>query len=108
MNISTKKNAFNNEEIPAKVIRKMSLARQILNVGGDDVRIIDLKPDKLNKERTVAVFRNDDKFQEVFSKVLEDNQKKKNAEGNSTQYQEQINELSKTVEELTRRLNAKE
>lgn len=80
MNIKTLPNTFSKETedtTKGKVIRKASLARQILKVGGETVRIIDLKQDRLDRsgKRTVFVFEDSDKFREIFSKVMDENQK---------------------------------
>ena len=100
-----KTNETNN--IPAKVIRKVSLARQILNAGGDKVRVIDLKPDRDNRERTVVIFRDDPDFQEVFSKVLEDN--RRNRENPETaDLKKQIEEMKKKLEALSKNTDEKE
>lgn len=73
MNIVTKKNAFeNNEETKGKVIQRAWLANRILEEGGDDVRIIAMKQDRNNPDSMVAVFRDDEKFQDIFKTVLRD------------------------------------
>lgn len=71
MNIVTKKNAFeNNEETKGKVIQRAWLANRILEEGGDDVKIIAMKQDRNNPDSMVAVFRDDEKFQDIFKTVL--------------------------------------
>lgn len=118
MNITTIKGTFNTKEtvneatheIPGKVIRKASLARQILNAGLDKgVRIIDLKMDKEDPDhkRSVFVFENNDTFQEVFSSVLEENKKNRESRFDS-ESRKQIDDLNKKIEELTKRLEEKE
>lgn len=78
MNIVTKKRAFENEEeVKGKVIQKGWLAALILKQGGEDVRIIDLKPDRDDHTRTVFVFRDDDKFQKVLTDVLNADKKRR-------------------------------
>lgn len=62
-------------ETNGKIVRKAALARQILRKGGEEVRIIDLKQSRDNPERTVFVFENTPRFQEVFSEVLEENKR---------------------------------
>lgn len=96
-----------NESEKGKVIRKASLARQILAAGGEDVRIIDLKVDRDDPDhkRTVFVFSDNDKFQRVFASVLEENRKAREKDGNAAQ---QIAELNKKIEELSKKLEEKE
>ena len=115
INVVTTKGAFNNavheeNEIQGKVIRKASLARQILRAGLDKgVRIIDLKGDKEDPDhkRSVYVFENSPAFQEVFSSVLEENRKNREDQEKS-EAQKQIDELNKQVEELKKMLENKD
>lgn len=103
MNIKTLNNTFSKEtnDNNGKVIRKASLARQILKAGGESVRIIDLKQDKLDKtgQRTVFVFENTDKFQEVFSSVLNEI-KKNNNTNNTDEMKKEIESLRNEIAEL--------
>lgn len=101
MMIRTLENVYSNKEDNelGKVIRKYSIARRLLEVGGDKVRIIDLKPDRTDpdRKRTVFVFRNDDAFQEVLTKVLDEKAQSKNEH----ELQSEIDILKKKVEELS-------
>lgn len=101
MMIRTLDNAYSNKENNeiGKVIRKYSIARRLLDVGGDKVRIIDLKPDRTDPDhkRTVFVFRNDDAFQEVLGKVLEE----RSHEKGDRELQTEIEVLKKKIDELT-------
>lgn len=96
-------------EIKGKVIRKSQLARQILQRGGKDVWLFDLKPDRDNHDRTVFVFRDDDKFQEVFAQVLDENRKAREKHDAGVDSQKaQIDVLTQQVEELKKMLENKE
>ena len=98
-----------NNEIKGKVIRKGSLARQILRKGGEDVRIFDLKQDRENPDRTVFIFRDDEKFQSVFSEVLEENRKQKEAASKDSEaLRSELEELKKKFAELSKMNDAKE
>lgn len=99
--------AINIEEPKGKVIRKAAIARQILHKGGKDVRIIDIKVDKLDdsKKRTVFVFEDTDKFQEVFADVIAENEKTKVKKVNKKTevgLQTEIEILKRKFEELSR------
>lgn len=103
-------NIENNEVMDGKVIRNARLARQLLNVGGNDVRIIDLKADKMDPDhkRSVFVFENTDKFQEIFSKVLEDNRRDRDnsaAEENKA-LKDELDDLKKKFAELSKMTEA--
>ena len=94
----------NTQEVKGKVIRKASLTRQLLAAGGDKVRIIDVKVDREDptRQRTVHVFRDDDDFQAVLEKVLEENKKnreqRKNVENDALR--KEIEEMKRKFEEL--------
>ena len=110
MNINTYSNTNfkrDNEEVKGKVIRKAALARQILRTGGEAVRIIDLKGDRDNSQRTVFVFRDDDKFQEVFAQVLEENHKNRRDSENEN-LKRQLEDMQKKFDELLKNTTAKE
>lgn len=105
MNIRTLNNTeakTKEPEIKGKVIRNSSVARQILHVGGKDVWLFDIKPDREDpKNKTVFVFRNDDKFQEVLSSVI----KKKEKESSETEEDllRQIAAMRQQIDELTKK-----
>ena len=104
MEITTKKDVFTDNtqenEVRGKVIRKGRLARMILREGGEDVRIIDVKQAKENPERSVFVFKNDDKFQRVFERVLDENKKLRSEDNDSKikDLEQQIADLKKLLE----------
>lgn len=103
--------AINTEEPKGKVIRKASIARQILHKGGKDVRIIDIKMDKSDesKRRTVFVFEDTEKFQKIFADVIAENEKtrsKKNNKKTEIGLQTEIDNLKKKFEELTKMTEA--
>ena len=50
----------------AKLVFNMGVGRALLKAG---CTVIDCKPDKTNPERTVLVFKNDEKFQIEFEKL---------------------------------------
>lgn len=114
MNIKTKSDAFkqynennDNNENDAKVIRKARIARQLLQMGGDRVRIIDIKPDRLDSNKSVYVFRNDSDFQEVLEGVLEEN--RRNRENPETaDLKKQLEEMQKKLEALSKNTDEKE
>lgn len=58
----------NNKNIKrdAKCIMNMGVARSLIRAG---CQVIDAKPDKFNKEKTVLVFKRDDHFEEEFSRI---------------------------------------
>ena len=60
----------------AKLIFNMGVARKLLQAG---CIAIDCKPDRANKDKTVMVFRNDEKFKREFAKI-NDELKAKEAE----------------------------
>ena len=53
----------------SKLIFKADIARHLLHNG---CRIIDIKPDKLNKAKTVFVFENDLHFKDAFDQLIND------------------------------------
>lgn len=102
MNIVTTKDNFKNEEntVAGKVIRNLSIARQLLRVGGNDVRVIDIKTDRYNPGRCVFVFKNDNTFQKYFTQVLEENKERRM----NMSYEKMCEE----IKELKRQLAEKE
>ena len=113
MNIVTK-DQFNKEsEAKGKVIINQSLARQIMSYidkkPTNELRVIDIKPDKNDRNKTVTVFEDNEHFQSVLSSILENNKKKREEKkGVEVDQVNQIKELNKKIEELTRRLNGEE
>ena len=96
MNIVT----LNNKEAEdnVKVIRNMSLARQILRVGhenGLDIRVVDIRPNRDDRNRSVVVFSNTDEFQKLFSSIIED--RKRSRDNNDSS---EVENLKNQVEEL--------
>ncbi len=59
-----------------KIVFLSSVARHLLKLGNT---IVDIKPDKTNKERTVFVFRNDEKFKHDLAEVLKEQRESKKA-----------------------------
>ena len=100
----SKETVSDENEIKGKVIRNARLARQILNVGGKDVWLFDVKPDRLNKERTCFVFEDTDKFQEVFSKVLEENRKNRESReaSENAELRNELEDLKRKFAELSK------
>lgn len=93
-------------EVKGKVIRKASLTRQLLAVGGDKVRIIDVKVDRDDptRQRTVHIFRDDEDFQNILTKVLEENRKKRDEHrgDENSALRKEIEEMKRKFEELTK------
>ena len=100
MNINTYSKSTG--ENTGKVIRRASIARAILAAGGDKVRIIDVKGDRTDPDhkRSVFIFRDDNDFQEVLGKVLEENKKAR-----EQNYREATEKLQKEYEELLKKYN---
>lgn len=107
MNIVTRPNNFESEnEKDVKLVRKAALARQILKMGGKDVRIVDIKVDNTDKDhkRSIFAFENSPRFQEVFTKVLEDNERSRS--GFSDRMQREIDSrVKEEVEKAIKRLH---
>lgn len=93
-------------EIKGKVVRNLGVARMVKRRGGSDVEILDVKPDKFNKEKTVVVFRSDEKFEEIFNDVLDEIRASRAA--NDTKKDEEMNELREEIELLKRMIAEKE
>ena len=89
-----------------KVIRNAKLARRLLREGGEDVRIIDIKASRESADRSVFVFRNDAKFQELFTKIL-DELKAERESHEDTVSKKDFEELKKKLEELQKNEEAK-
>lgn len=109
MNITTKGTYKDDNGIKGRVIRKAAIARQLLDYVGTEptntIRVIDVKPDKTDPDhkRSVIVFEDNEKFQEVFSKVIEENNKKREDAKTS-----EIDILKKELEELKKKFEDKE
>ena len=102
--IRTLNNAFakdTDNEVKGKLVRSAFLTRRILRLGGNDVRIIDVKKDREDKTglKSVFVFEDTDKFQEVFSKVLAD-VKQERESGNAENLMKEIENLRNELAEL--------
>lgn len=50
----------------ARLVFNAGVARRLIKAG---CTLIDIKPDKNNKDKTVFVFKNDDMFQTEFDKI---------------------------------------
>ena len=103
--INTMEDAENYGERKVKIVKQSSLARQILMEGGDSVRIVDIKPDRNDpdKKRSVYAFIDDDDFQEIFARVLEENNRNK-----ETSTRREIEDLKKQIADLKQMLVDKE
>ena len=104
-NIVTKKDVFNSttNDMDAKVIRKARIARQLLQKGGESVRIIDVKPARENSDKTVFVFKNDEAFQKVLEEVLKENKESRE----STNFEARVNaEVEARMKALEEKINA--
>ena len=102
--IVTQKPYFTNEikrekEDDVKVIRKASIAREILKKGQDAVRIVDVKPDRDNKDRSCFVFRNDEAFQKIFQEVLDETRKSRE-DAENEKLRQQLDELQQRFDAL--------
>ena len=67
----------NNSEKESRLVFKAEIARQLLHMNN---KVIDIKPDKSNRSRTVFVFQNDEKFQNDFNQILNDLQDERQKE----------------------------
>ena len=113
MNIITQKNNFTEEtnQLKAKVVRNVSLARKLLEhvdqQPTNSIRVIDCKPDKSDPthQRSVLVFEDNEKFQEVFSNVIEERRKEKDNRDsqNNKAMTKEIEDLKKRIAELEKK-----
>jgi len=71
-----KKGMQNTQDVKAKIVRKARIARQLLAEGN---RIIDIKQDHADPDgkRSVFVFLSDEKFENDFNRIMEENEKNK-------------------------------
>lgn len=82
-----------------RVIRNARIARQLLKVGQERVRIIDIKAARENPERSVFVFKNDAEFQKVLDEVLEGNRKSRDT-AREDEMKNEIEKLKQQIDEL--------
>lgn len=109
MYIKTLKNSFEkpfqeNDEIKGKIIRNSGIARSILQKGKKDVWLFDIKPDRENPMRTVYLFEDTDKFQEILDNVLKEHSQKKQQKqkDENAELRREIEEMKRRFEELTK------
>lgn len=57
----------NNETKETRLVFKADIARQLLKA---QCRLVDIKPDRANRERTIFCFVNDEHFQNKFNEIL--------------------------------------
>lgn len=55
-----------NNKKEARLVFNMGVARALLKAG---CTVIDVKPDRDNSDKTILVFKNDERFQEEFAKI---------------------------------------
>lgn len=55
-----------NNKKEARLVFNMGVARALLKAG---CTVIDCKPDRANPDKTVLVFKNDEKFQQEFERI---------------------------------------
>lgn len=65
---------INQTEKKSRLVFKADIARQLLK---SNMKIIDIKPDKSNHDRTIFVFDNTPEFQEKFDEIINDLQDRK-------------------------------
>lgn len=56
----------NNKIKNARLVFNMGVSRALLKAG---CSVIDCKPDRSNPDKTVLVFKNDEKFQQEFERI---------------------------------------
>ena len=111
MEITTRKDAFNqgnaeNETgLKGKVIRNMTISKRLFDHIDQNptntLRVIGVKPDRENPQRSILVWEKNEKFEEEFSKVLEEY--RKGREGST-----EVEDLKNRIAELEKRLANKE
>lgn len=107
MNIVTVSRNEKDNSIKGKVIRKPEIARKILaERKNNDVRIIDIKPDKTDPDhkRSVFIFEDNEVFQETFGRVLATIKNERGTDNNS----KRIEELEREIEQLKKAALEKE
>lgn len=55
-----------NNKKEARLVFNMGVSRALLKAG---CTVIDVKPDRDNSDKTILVFKNDERFQEEFAKI---------------------------------------
>ena len=65
------------EEKKAKLIFNMGVVRSLLKKGA---KVIDVKPDRYNHDKTIVVFERDEVFEKAFSELNEELKAKEAAE----------------------------
>lgn len=55
-----------NNKKEARLVFNMGVSRALLKAG---CTVIDCKPDRTNPDKTVLVFKNDEKFQQEFERI---------------------------------------
>ena len=65
------------EEKKAKLIFNMGVARSLLR---KNAKVIDVKPDRDNHDKTIVVFERDEAFEKAFSELNEELKAKEAAE----------------------------
>lgn len=65
------------EEKKAKLIFNMGVVRSLLKKGA---KVIDVKPDRDNHDKTIVVFERDEAFEKAFSELNEELKAKEAAE----------------------------
>ena len=55
-----------NNKKAARLVFNMGVARALLKA---NCQVIDCKPDRTNPDKTVLVFKNDEKFQQEFERI---------------------------------------
>ena len=65
------------EEKKAKLIYNMGVVRSLLKKGA---KVIDVKPDRDNHDKTIVVFERDEVFEKAFSELNEELKAKEAAE----------------------------
>ena len=65
------------EEKKAKLIFNMGVVRSLLKKGA---RVIDVKPDRDNHDKTIVVFERDEVFEKAFSELNEELKAKESSE----------------------------
>lgn len=108
MNVTTRKDAFNQENetgLQGKVIRNMTISKRLFDHIDQSptnmLRVIGVKPDRENPQRSILVWEKNEKFEEEFSKVLEEYRKGRD---DSTE----VEDLKTRVAELEKLLANKE
>jgi len=107
MEITTRKDAFNqgnveNEtELQGKVIRNMTISKRLFDridqSPTNTLRVIGVKPDRENPQRSILVWEKNEKFEEEFSKVLEEYRKGREGSTEVEDLKNQVEELKKLV-----------